>query len=138
MNTIYLNRIAVAGLLFILSLFVLFHLAVMLSIIPLNMVWGGELKTKAQMLPLETIAIVINLIMLAVVSIKAGILKLRVNETIIRAALWIMFVLFLFNTAGNALSVNKMEKLLFTPLTFLLSIFSLILALNKRALLQIK
>jgi len=37
--------------------------------------------------------------------------------------------LFLLNTFGNAFSKNKIERLLFTPVTVLLTIFSLVLAL---------
>lgn len=124
------TRIATNGLLIILSLFIIFHLLIMLSVIPFELVWGGRLQDHSQMLSFEGISILVNLMMLAAVGVYAGILKLKVNRMIIQVTLWFMFVLFLFNTAGNALSTNELEKMLFTPLTLLLSLFSLRLAIK--------
>jgi hypothetical protein len=131
MNTLLTKRIATIGLLFILFLIVIFHFLVMLQIIPPGIVWGGRVQNSSQMLALETVSITVNLMMLGIVSIDAGYLKVKTNRVIIKIALWTMFVLFLSNTFGNLLSINELEKIIFTPLTFLLSIFSLRLAMNK-------
>jgi hypothetical protein len=125
------KRIATYGLLIILSLFVIFHLLILLRVIPFEMVWGGRLKNASQMLSFETVSIVINLIMLAGVGVYAGILQLKINQIVIKAGFGIMFVLFLLNTIGNLSSENEWEKMVFTPLTLLLSLFSLRLALGK-------
>jgi hypothetical protein len=125
------KRIATYGLLIILSLFVIFHLLILLRVIPFEMVWGGRLKNASQMLSFETVSIVINLIMLAGVGVYAGILQLKINQIVIKAGFGIMFVLFLLNTIGNLSSENEWEKMVFTPLTLLLSLFSLRLALSK-------
>lgn len=130
MNSLDTKQIATTGLLIILSLTVIFHLLVIVGIIPFQIVWGGRLKDSSQMLSFEIISIAINLIMIAVVGIYAGILKLKINWMIIKYALWIMFVLFFINTIGNVFSKNYTEKLIFTPLTFLLSVFSLRLAIS--------
>ena len=53
------------------------------------------------------------------------------SNKITRVILWIMAVIFLFNTLGNILSVNQFEKLFFTPLTFVLSILSYRLAVKE-------
>lgn len=79
----------------------------------------------------EAVSVLLNLLMLAVVAMHAGILRLTVSPVIIKIALWTMFVLFLVNTFANMLSENAMEKIIFTPLTFLLSMFSLRLAVGK-------
>jgi hypothetical protein len=107
---------------------------IMTGIIPFEIVWGGRLKDKSQMLTFETISVVVNLVMLTVVAIKAGILKTGINPVIIRIFLWIMFVIFFLNTIGNIFSNNELEKIIFTPLTLILSIFSLRLAISKREL----
>jgi hypothetical protein len=125
------QRITTYGLLIILSLFVIFHLLILLRVIPFEMVWGGRLKNASQMLSFETVSIVINLIMLAGVGVYAGILQLKINPMVIKAGFGIMFVLFLLNTIGNLSSENEWEKMVFTPLTLLLSLFSLRLALGK-------
>ena len=125
------ERFAINGLFTILSLVVIFHLLVMLRIIPFEIVWGGRLQDSSQMLAFETVSVIINLIMLAVVGIKAGFLKTRINRMIIKIALWLMVVLFLVNTIGNLFSNNEFEKLVFTPLTLILLIFSFRLAVSK-------
>ena len=125
------ERVAINGVLTILSLIAIFHLLVMLRIIPFEIVWGGRLKDQSQMLIFETVSVIINLIMLAVVVIKAGFLKVSINPMIIKIALWIMFGLFLMNTIGNLFSNNEIEKIVFTPLTFILSLFSLRIAISK-------
>ncbi|GAB3194317.1 hypothetical protein ABID22_000258 [Pontibacter aydingkolensis] len=126
-------RFATNGLLLIISLTIVFHFTVLLGIVPFELVWGGRLRTHSQMLSFEAASIAINLAMLAVVAIHSGVLKIRVNRKVIRVALWAMFILFLLNTVGNLLSENQAEKMVFTPVTFLLSVFSLRLAVSKKA-----
>jgi hypothetical protein len=131
MNSPLTRQIAIIGILSILSLIVVFHLLVMLGIVPFEIVWGGRLKDASQMLLFETVSVLMNLLMLMVVGIHAGIIKIKLNRLVIKTALWAMFLLFLLNTAGNLFSNNELEKMLFTPLTLLLSLFSLRLATSK-------
>ncbi len=134
MNKFISNRVASTALLFIFSLMILFHTLVIVKIIPFTMVWGGRIKNQEQMISFEITSILINIIMLAVVAIYAGYLNLKINPKIIKVALWIMVVIFLLNTIGNLFSNNEMEKMIFTPLTLLLAIFSLRLAMEKQTL----
>ncbi|MFI5139363.1 MAG: hypothetical protein ACHQIM_16190 [Sphingobacteriales bacterium] len=131
MNRIIPERFALKGLLAILSLFILFHLLIISGAIPFGVVWGGTLKDKSQMLFFETISVIVNILLLSVAAIKAGILKIGVNSMVIQVILWIMFGLFLMNTIGNLFSNNHFEKLVFTPITLILSIFSLRVAMIK-------
>ncbi|GAB2955904.1 hypothetical protein GCM10027048_22460 [Hymenobacter coalescens] len=124
------ERVATYGLLSILALVVGFHLLVMARVIPFAIVWGGRLPDESRMLAFETVSVLLNLLMLAVVGIRAGLLKLRVHCRLINGCLWGMAGIFLLNTAGNLLSANAFEKAVFTPLTLLLALFSLRLALR--------
>jgi hypothetical protein len=126
------ERIAINGLCLILSSVIVFHLLVILGVIPFDIVWGGRLKDRSQMVSFELTSILLNLIMLAVVTIKAELIKIPVNKKIIRILLWLMALLFLLNTIGNLLSNNQLEKIIFTPLTFLLSLFSIRLAIGNQ------
>jgi hypothetical protein len=112
------------------SIMVVFHFLILTSVIPFEIVWGGRLKNHSQMLSFETISIATNLLLLAVVSIYAGIIKVKINQGIIAGAFWLMFGLFSSNTLGNLLSNNQLEKILFTPVTLLLALFSLRLAVE--------
>lgn len=114
---------------------IVFHFLVLGAIIPFDMVWGGRLQTADEMRSFEIISIVLNLLMMFVVAIRSSILPIAHNPTFIRVLLWLMTGLFLLNTIGNLTSVHETEKLIFTPITFVLSILCLRLALppEKRA-----
>lgn len=123
-------HIAQYGLIIILSAVLVFHFLVLLKVIPYKIVWGGRLKSDTQMYRFEVVSIFTNLIFLAIVFAYSGILLSDISPNIISILLWIMAALFALNTLGNLMSKNKWEKIIFTPLTFILFIFCLILALN--------
>ena len=110
----------------------------MIGIIPFEIILGGRLKDSSQMLTFETVSLTINLIMLVTVLIKAGFLKFSINQKIIKIVFWIMFIIFLINTFGNILSKNESEKIVFTPLTLILSILSFRLTFSKEKKLRIR
>ena len=122
--------IAQFGMLILLSLFLILNFLIILKIIPYHLVWGGRLKSDKEMYRFETISILINAIFLFVILTQANFVQIEIPKKIITYALWIMAGLFCLNTIGNALSKNKIEQRLFTPITILLTIFSLILALS--------
>lgn len=116
------------GLLIVLSLFLILHICVLLKFIPYNIVWGGRLKSDTEMYRFEAISILMNLFFLFVILVQSGFLVIGFPKIIMTVLLWAMTILFLFNTFGNIMSKNKIEQRLFTPITIILTIFSLILA----------
>lgn len=122
--------VAQCGLLIILSLFLLLHTWILLKIIPYTVVWGGRLKSDKEMYRFEIISIAVNLFFLLIVLIQSGILIIDFPEHILTIILWIMAVMFCFNTFGNIFSKNKIERIVFTPITIMLTVFSVILALS--------
>ena len=133
MKRLVSEKLAVNGIAILLGLAVAMHLLIVARIIPFDAVWGGRLKSKEEMLRFESVSIVLNLAMLAVVAIQANRLPLRIPAAILSIAFWLMTGLFLLNTVGNMMSANQFEKLVFTPVTALLAIFSLRLALLQSA-----
>ncbi|PJJ59857.1 hypothetical protein [Hymenobacter chitinivorans] len=127
------TRTAAIALFVILSLMVLFHLLVLTGLVPYGSVWGGRLRSYGQMVRFEAVAISVNLLLLAVVRAAAGGWGRRVPRLLLRAALWLMTGLFLLNTVGNLLAHTTLERLVFTPLTLLLALCSLRLALGSPA-----
>lgn len=81
---------------------------------------------------LETVAVFISLLMMAIVAINAGIVQVKIQPVIIKIALWAMAVLFILNTIGNLNAVNQFEKNVFAPTTFLLSLLCLMLILTNK------
>jgi len=122
--------IAQLGLLILLSLFLVLHLIILLKLIPYNLVWGGRLNSDKEMYRFEIFSILINLLFVIVILVQGSFLTIDIPKKIIAYALWLMTGLFLLNTLGNITSKNKLEQMLFTPITILLAIFSLILALS--------
>jgi hypothetical protein len=102
-----------------------------MGVVPYKIVWGGRLETVSQMIRFEVISITINLIMLSWVAIKSGNLKWSLSKRWIQAGFWVMVALFSLNTVGNLFAISQWERWIFTPLTFLLAVFSLRLAIEK-------
>ncbi len=111
---------------------ILFHFLVLLGIVPYQIVWGGRLQNQSEMINFELVSILLNFLMLAIVAIQAKIVKLKVHPIVVKIALWLMVFIFVMNTIGNIISLNDIERYIFTPLTLLLAIFSFILASKKR------
>jgi len=125
------QRVATLGLLTLFSLVIVFHILVLVQVIPYKIVWGGRLENDTQMIQFEGISIALNLIMLALVAIYSGYLKWEINRRWIQLGMWIMVALFLLNTVGNLFAINDWERWIFTPITFLLAVFSFRLAIDK-------
>ena len=122
--------IAQFGLLILLSLFLLLHFSILIKIIPYNLVWGGRLKSHKEMVRFEIFSILIKSLFVIVILVQGHFLTIDITKKIITYALWLMAGLFLLNTLGNVTSKSKFEQRLFTPITILLALFSLILALS--------
>lgn len=108
----------------------IFHLLVIVGIIPYSIIWGGKMKTHDDMLVMEGISIGINLFFLGIIFLR---FSQRNNASLVnklRIAFWLFFVLFTLNTLGNLFAETLTETLIFTPLTVMLAILSLRLALK--------
>jgi hypothetical protein len=114
------------------SLIILFHLAVIFGFVPIDVIWGGRLKTQEELYVFESISLVLNALMLWVILLRMDYLKSSINpkSKAISVILWLMFCLFLLNTIGNLMAFNNLETYIFTPITLLLAIFSLRLAIK--------
>lgn len=123
-------NLAQYGLIVILAVFLVFHFLIILKIIPYNIVWGGRLKSDKEMYRFETVSILVNAILLLVILAYSNMLPIALPKTATTIIWWVMAALFALNTVGNIVSKNKLEQRLFTPVTILLTIFSLILALS--------
>lgn len=87
-----------------------FHVCLILKLIPYDIAWGGRLKSDKEMYMFEAISILVNFFLFAVLLIKGNYLKLRINEKIVNAILWVFFAIFILNTIGNLLAKTNFEK----------------------------
>jgi len=77
----------------------------------------------------EVVSILINFLFVLIILAYSDILLVDLSSKTIIAGLWIMTGLFALSTLGNFVSNNKVERMLFTPITLTLTILSLILIL---------
>lgn len=117
-------------LLALLTVVVVFHLLVLAGLIPFEIVWGGRLKSREEMIRFEIVSITLNLFMIFVASHAAGFIQV-LNAKVVKWLLVLMAILFALNTIGNFFAVDPLERWIFTPLTAILSILC-ILILRKR------
>ena len=89
------ERVAANSLLVILSLVTVFHLLVLMGIIPFEIVWGGRLQNIDQMIVFESVSLFVNIIMIVVVVLHTGHFKVRPDQRITTVILWLMTILFL-------------------------------------------
>ena len=122
---------AIAAIASALAVFLILHVLIMLGALPFDMVWGGRLRTRADMLRLESFSLGFTVLLLVITGIRAGYIRIHIHPTVLRVAFGLMSLLFLLNTLGNATSQSRFEQLLFTPLTIILAICSMRLALYK-------
>lgn len=130
MKSIISERRAIHTIIAILSLVIIFHILVLTGAIPFNIVWGGRLQNKEQMVRFETMSILINLFMIVIVAVRAGYFPLPVPRIVITIVLWLMAALFALNTIGNLFSTNTFEKIAFTPMTLVLALLFVRLAIS--------
>lgn len=131
MKTILSPKFAAFTLFYFFSAAICFHFCILFGLIPFEIVWGGRLKSLEEMVVFETISLTINFLMLFVVSVRCGILKIKLHDRVFPIFFWFIFVLFALNTVGNLFSTNDMERLIFTPITAISALLSLRLALSK-------
>jgi D-alanyl-D-alanine carboxypeptidase len=124
-------RVSVNVILIILSLLTMYHLVILIGLIPYDAVWGGRLETRSQMLNFELPSFVVNLLAIFIISIKGSYLNIKIPALIVTIFLWILTVLFAINTFGNIFSNSLLETMVFTPLTLVLAILCLRLAITK-------
>ena len=93
------------------SIAIIFHLGILIKLIPYEIAWGGRLKNDQDMYVFECISIGFILILTCILLLKGDYLKQRVNDRILNFILWIYFIIFALNTLGNMLAKTNFEKM---------------------------
>jgi hypothetical protein len=97
---------------------------------PYDFVWGGRLKSEADLIIFESISIVVQLLFITIVAVKAGyVFKGKFKKTV-NVGTWVMFGLMVLNTIGNLASVSGLETMVMTPITCLLALLVFRLAIE--------
>ena len=116
-------KLTIKILLWLIAAVTLFHLTILIKIIPYEITWGGKLKNDAEMYLFESISILINLFLGYVLLIKGEFVSKLISTKVVNIILWVFLFIFGLNTLGNILAETLFEKslsLLTLVFTFLL------------------
>ena len=118
--------LAALGLLFV------FHILVLLRVLPPDIVWGGQIQgVEANLITLETIALLVTLLFMLIIAAKTGYIRAGKLSGAVNIGVWLIFAFMLLNTSGNLASGVSFENLVFAPITVLLAFCAFRLAIEK-------
>ncbi len=89
---------------------IIFHMCIMLKIIPYSITWGGRLTNDNEMYVFESISILINALLCWLLLLKGKFIDYKISEKIVNVILWIFFGIFVLNTIGNIFAKTTFEK----------------------------
>ena len=90
---------------------IIFHICIIMKIIPYNIAWGGRLTNDNEMYVFESISILINLFLSWLLLMKGEFVQFKFPDNTVNLILWIFFGLFILNTVGNIFAKTNFEKL---------------------------
>lgn len=109
----------------------LMHVLILLKIMPYHFTWGGQLKSERDVIIFESISIVIQMLFLSIIAAKAGYIFKGKFQRTVNAGIWILFGIMVLNTIGNLVSASSLEIIVMTPITSVLALLVLRLAIER-------
>jgi hypothetical protein len=106
----FISKYSIRTFLGLLLAVILFHICIILKIIPYDIAWGGRLTNDAEMYVFETISILINVFLSIILLMKDNIIKYKFSDKVINVILWSFFAIFVLNTVGNIIAKTIFEK----------------------------
>jgi len=93
--------------------------------------WGGAHNVLPNKLRIgSAISIILYMIIAAIILETSGLISLISSNSLTGIAIWILAGYFLIGVFMNAISKNKSERMMMTPVAFLLSILCVVVALQ--------
>jgi hypothetical protein len=103
----------------LLSVVTLFHILVMAGVIPFAYIWGGKLTSKEEMLTFESVSVLINLFIIAIMLLKGNFIPNQLPVKWINAMIWLFVIVFSLNTIGNFFAESSLEMIVGSVVTFI-------------------
>jgi hypothetical protein len=114
------------------GLLAVFHVLVLLGVIPAEIVWGGMIQgVPSNLITLEIISLLVTLLFLTILAARAGAIPAGRFSGAVRVGVWLIFAYLVLNTLGNLASGVSFENLVFAPVTILLALCAFRLAIEK-------
>ncbi len=110
----------------------LFHILVLLRVIPANIVWGGMIQdAQTNLITLEVIALLVTGLFMLIIAAKFGYVQAGKFSGAVNIGLWLIFAFLLLNTLGNLVSGVSFEHLIAAPITIILAFCAFRLAIER-------
>jgi len=111
-----------------------FQALLAVGILPITMAWGGRQQTLTLDLRVASLAsVVILALFMYVIWRRAGLIGGYPVPRTIRVLSWIATAYMALNTMGNLISFSSAERIIFTPISFLLMVLCMIVSLSRTA-----
>ena len=108
------------------------HALILLGVLPSSIIWGGQIKEdQSNLIGLESVAITLTLLFIGLTALKIRQINSGGKRLMINVGAWLVFAYLLMNTLGNFASGVSAETLIFAPLTIVMALCALRLALEK-------
>lgn len=98
----------------------LFHILVLLGVIPTTIVWGGRFADTEEIYGLELFSFILNGLLLLFTLSNMEVWIKPLPKLINKGLLAVFGLLFLLNTIGNFMAMTSIERYVFTPITSIL------------------
>jgi hypothetical protein len=108
-----------------------FHVLMLLGVLPADLAWGGRVEAAENLILLEVVAFIVTILFAAAVAAKAGFLGSRASGKAATVAVWLVFGYFVLNVAANLASASSLERAVFAPVSAVFALLALRLALSK-------
>jgi hypothetical protein len=113
---------------------IILQLLLAAGVLPVSMAWGGRQSKLTAALRISSIVAAVLLgTFIYVIRYRAGLVSSGPIPVVIMVASWIVTALMAVNTLGNLASLSIKEKVVFGPVTFLLTLACLLISASRLA-----
>ena len=114
------------------GLLLVLHALIIIQVVPANIVWGGQIEADgSNLMQLEIVAITLTVFFAGIVVAKIRSLQANKSNKLITIGMWVVFAYLVLNTLGNFASGVSAETWFFGPLTIVMALCALRLAIEK-------
>ena len=124
-------RLAGNVLLIAMAVLMVFHVLVLIGVVPAAAIWGGQVQAgTGALVVMEVIAMGVTLVFATIIAARTGYLKAGRLRIVVKIGVWLISAFLLLNTLGNLASGVAAEGLIFAPITLILAFFAFRLAIE--------
>lgn len=104
------------------SLLIIFHICILLRLIPHNIVWTGRITSESTITIMALFSILINSVVIFCAAVQLQYINNSKSIYFVEKALPFVFWWLIGNTIANLFSTSKFEIFAFTPILIILSV----------------